>query len=425
MTIHRIAPLALFAACMPATAWGQACPTNDRRGANSEVPMLPTVVSYAVTRTTGPANERERESHEVTVIGGDATEGDVRIDMRLSAEVASNCPLSVDIFDPALSVERRTRGEAGAVSRVLQRASIVAQPRYSDGSNRLVLFLGTLATLGNRIDTLAFTIGSSVSNVPTPSYSFTLQRRPIDMVLTSSATSGTGGTDVTLTATLPGSLDSHAFEAPVQFTVEPAAAGTFRRPGASAASARGEVDVNFAMSPPRAQVIFEPAQLATPLAATISARVAGGVKSVPFTVLRGPAGCRPVAEYKRVPDGIELTITNAGELPCPSFRAEMRKGPSTLLDTEGVPVIAPTPQQVFKPGAPLLDTRLRQSLASPVTTSPPLPTSWTGLFRINTVTLPVGTILGTKLIANNGSILPVELAPFTVPVTRGIIPIRN
>src|SRR4051812_29779843 len=86
MSVHRIAPIALLVACAPATAWGQACPTNDRRGINSDVPMLPTVVSYAVTKVTGPANERERESHDVTVIGGDATEGDFRIDMRLSAE---------------------------------------------------------------------------------------------------------------------------------------------------------------------------------------------------------------------------------------------------------------------------------------------------------------------------------------------------
>jgi len=424
MSIHRIAPFALLAACAPATAWGQACPTNDRRGINSDVPMLPTVVSYAVTKVTGPANERERESHDVTVIGGHATEGDFRIDMRLSAEVPSNCPLPLEIFDPTLSLARRAGGESGSVNRALRRTTVAARPHYSDGSNRLFVVVGTLAALGTRTDTFAFTIGSSVTTVPTPSYPFTVQRRPIDMAVTSSATSGTGGTDVTITATMPGSLDPYAFEDPVVFTVEPASAGIFRLPGRSNASQRGEVMVNFAMSPPRAQVVFEPAQSETPIAATISARVAGGGKSVPFTVLRGPIACRPVAEYKRVPDGIELTITNTGELPCPTFRADMRKEPSILMATESVPAIAPIPQQAFKPVAPLLDMRLRQSLASPVTTSPPLPTSWTRLFRINATSLPVGTVLGTKLIALNGPMLPVELAPFTVPATRGIIPAR-
>jgi hypothetical protein len=185
------------------------------------------------------------------------------------------------------------------------------------------------------------------------------------------------------------------------------------------------VDVNFAMSPPRAQVVFEPAQLEAPVAATISAQVAGGRRSVPFTVLRGPTGCRPVAEYKRVPDGIELTITNAGELPCPSFRAEMRKGQSTPFESQSVPAIALTPQQGSKSGVPVLETRLRQSLSVPAATPSSGPTSWTGLFRIPAASLPIGTVVATRLLATNGVLTPIDLSTFVVPLARGTILIRN
>jgi len=415
VSIHRVTALATLLSCpAPLTAWAQGCPGTGNQ-------PLPTVVSYAVTRANGPANERQKESHEVSVIGGHATDGDVRIDIRLSFDVSSECGLPIDVFDPALSVEQRLRQSgSGSAGRVFQPASLDRRhEHFTDGSNNLAIVLRTLARFGDGIETVAFTIGNSLSRVATPAYPFTVTRSPIDdFAVTLSTTSAAIGTEVVVTAMMPAALQLNGMSGPVQFTVEPASAGRFIVNG-------GSSRINYTLLPPRAETRFEPAEVQSPVNATIRASLPIGSRTATFLVLASAGVCRPIGAYAVTPNGIVLTVTNVGDRTCPTYIAEMLSLNGLPFDSGRLPALTPAPRTSTKATEPIKPTskayRPKSTAASPPSSS----SSWTRRFRSAAGTPQVGTTVVFRLTPTSLGGSPVVLDTFTVTNLRGTVPIRD
>ena len=183
--------MAVAAVAAPGTAWADMpCPEDPRESrsgviANPDSPPVPTFASYTVTRSSAPEGERSTGAHDVTLTGGDANDGEMRVDITLSSDLPRNCPTAVWIVDPAVSPADQLRGggEVGKVFRFAdsERVQTMADNRVfpfvarlkGDGTNRLVLRLRTLGQYGDHTARLALMIRAGGQD---RYYPFTLTR---------------------------------------------------------------------------------------------------------------------------------------------------------------------------------------------------------------------------------------------------------
>lgn len=421
------APIAAtILACAPAVAWADIpCPSNDPRQPDS--PRYPTFTSYTVTRSTAPASERTSGSHDVTVIGGDAVEGNMRVDITLSSDLPRDCPLSVMILDPSVSPaqQRDGAGDTAKVFRIEQSDAIqtmAARRTYfdsvrlsGDGTNRLVMHLKTRGQYGDHTARLAFVIPQATGD---PTYPFTITRRGLpDVAMTLSEPRTRFGSTVTVFAALPFTPGPEAIDQTVTYSVKPPAAGGFRRPNQLASLAPSvTVPLDDDVTPRRAMAIFVPAATDKPITASIMATLMGRTKTTPITILPVPKPCKPVPEWSVGKGVVELTLTNTGELPCPDLHVTLSAANVTIGGSyaRSSPIF-PSPAPPASPAAPAIAAASRSLIrAAPPPANPREPISWTGSFQIAAPYPASGFAVTATLRPSDGSFPTITLPPFTV-----------
>lgn len=388
---HAALVATAIAAFAPGTAWADAVcpgPPSDRF---PDTPPMPTITSYTVTRSTAPDSERESGNHEAMVIGGDAVEGEMRIDIRLSRDLPRDCPLSVGIIDPAApaSDRRLGGGDVMKVFRIMEsdRVQVMALQRpdtgyvtpllYGDGTNRLVLRAKTRGQFGDHTAQLALQIRYEGQLYP-----FTLVRRGLpDMVASLSSPVTRFGSTVEVVAALPFNPGTGAIDDKVTFAVKPPEAGNFRRPNDVRNLQPTVVDpLDADLNPRRATVIFVPSGVPKTTNAVITATLMGRIKSLPITIRPVPTPCKPSGTWDVIKGGLTLTLTNQGELPCPELIVSLDAAPLSPQGTLRTSRIFASPEA---PDAPAFGNRmLLRPTPTPPPSSPSEPTSWTGTFMI-------------------------------------------
>lgn len=419
-SFYRVAmAAAAMLACPP--AWADVpCPSEDNRQPDS--PPYPTITNYTVTRSTAPAGDRTSGSHDVTVIGGDAVEGAMRVDLQLSSDLPRNCPLIVAIVDPAVpdSDQRLGGGDVAKVLRIVEadRIQVMAANRTEtgyhqfwlkgDGTNRLVLHAKTRGQFGDHTARLGLRIRGQG-----PVYPFTITRRGLpDMTTTLSTGTTRFGNTVEVVTMLPFTPGPGMIDEAVTFTVKPAGAGNFRRLNqlqSLAPTLTESLDAD--LTPRRAIVRFVPAGVPRTLNAVITATLMGRSNALPIIIRPVPTPCKPKGAWEVIKGGLKLTVTNEGELPCPRLQVTVAAAPLNVSSNSSY-----WTTQIFpSPETPEAATR---SLAPLVRAAPPStaePISWTGSYTIAGPAPATGAIVTATLRPEDGTFPTITLPPLAVP----------
>lgn len=306
--------------------------SSDRR-------PVPRILRYAVGQGTDPAPVGAlREAREASVVGGDATQGWLRIDVQFDSVIPRGCRLPLTLTMASDSGRVNDPGVLEQLARVLDGMEVVAG-RISQMDH----LSGALDFAGNGTDTASFRIpiraGMSsrstahalklvlaldfagglpmtVNVAPLPAFTVVPPAGPLN-----------AGANVALRAEHPVQLLPGSAAMPVTFRIAPGSLGRWTNaPAATPSEARSIWDTRF--TPLRSEAVLVPAALAQTTTGSVTISFAGQSQSVPVTVNGTPpvagAGCDPVFTVAAAPGGLRLTMANRGAGSCPVHVAKPR-----------------------------------------------------------------------------------------------------
>lgn len=415
--IRTAIAIAAMTAMLPAPATAQGCRSTP--GAPDTLPP-PRVVSYSVTRESGPPADRAKEGREPSVVGGHPTEGRFLFDIRLDRDVPSHCPIKFDLVDPRDPAPTRAPGVGAEVLRAVSIEELRnVLEVFTDGTNRLVLALRSRPALtgSQRRHDLSFRLGGREGGQPT--HPFTLTRLPNGQAsLTSSAASVPGGpaNQVELTVTLPATIDPAAMveREMVRFTVVPPSAGAFRPINVDRTREEASDQISVNLSPMRAVMKFVPAPVGQTVTVTLQADLFDTRLSQPITITPDPNSCRPEGSYEVEAGAVIVTIINRGRIACPRFGITVRDWNSQRPYGPGVvEPLLPAPQGAAIPG--LRGGLATRGITPPMKSLPTLPGAdrirFEGRYTVPSPYPVAGSQVTVSLMSVDNSLPPITLAP--------------